>query len=122
MGVAAEQPRVSVDLTSEMVDRLLEESRLEIEKELASAGPLAVQTLSAVMQDPEARDSDRISAASKVLDKVMAPPKAEAPEQRGPTVHVTVNMLSTGERQALPIAVSEAVMDAIEAGTSALDA
>lgn len=103
-------------MTSADVDRILEESRIQVERELAEAGPLAVRTLSDVMQDPDARDSDRISAASKVLDKVMAPPKADAPEHRGPTINITIHKLSTGERYEKPIAVSAQVMDAIEAG------
>lgn len=105
-----------VVLTSELVDQLLEQSRLEVEKELAEAGPLAVRTLSGVMNDPEARHADKISAAAKVLDKVMAPPKAETPEHRGPTIVVNIHKLSTGRRETLPIAVTDTVMNAIEAG------
>jgi hypothetical protein len=105
-----------VALSSELVDQMLEQSRLEIEKELSEAGPRAVITLSEIMQKTDARDSDRISAASKILDKVMAPPKAETPEHRGPTIVVNIHKLSTGRREALPIAVSDSVMDAIEAG------
>ena len=110
-------PETPVDLTSELVDELLESSRLEIERELAQAGPNAVRTLADVMQHAE-RDSDRISAASKILDKVMAPPKAETPEHRGPIINVVINKLYAGERRALPISVSDEVMDAIEAGAT----
>lgn len=111
----------SADLTSEMVDEILEKSRLEVEKELANAGPIAVRTLTGVMQNEEARDSDRISAAGKVLDKVMAPPKAEAEAARGPVIQVIIEKLYAGTDRTIPIAVSERVMDAIEAGLPAPD-
>lgn len=106
-----------VDLTSALVDQMLENSRLEMESKLAQAGPIAVATLVDVMEDPDARNSDRISAAGKVLDKVMASPKPDLGEAvRGPTIHITINRLSTGKREVMPIAISESQMDAIEAG------
>jgi hypothetical protein len=110
-------------LTSESIDQLLEQSRLEMERGLVEAGPKAVETLVKVMEDGEARDSDRISAAKEVIAQVRGragTQQAEAVNQ-GPTIHVTINQLSTGERRALPIQVSEAVMDALEAGTRVQD-
>lgn len=112
----------SLDLTSESIDALLEQSRLEMEKGLVQAGPKAVATLVDVMETAE-KDSDRLSAAKEVIAQVRGragTQQAEAVNQ-GPTIHVTINQLSTGERRALPIQVTEAVMDAIEAGTRALD-
>lgn len=112
-----------LDLTPDLVNQMLERSRLEIESKLAEAGPLAVVTLVDVMQDPDAKNADRISAASKVLDKVHASPKAEQAEaNRGPTLHITINRLSSGQRDEIPIPVSEDVMDAIEAGLVRTDA
>lgn len=108
-----EQP---VNLTSELVDQLLEQSRLQVEKELSEAGPLAVRTLRRVMKKKDARDSDKIAAASKLLDKVVTPPKAEPAAQQGPTINVYINKLSTGKRETLPIPVTDRVLDAIEAG------
>jgi hypothetical protein len=113
---------VPANLTSEAIDELLEQSRLEMERDLVKAGPKAVSTLVDVMETAE-KDSDRLSAAKEVIAQVRGRAGTQQPEavQQGPTIHVTINQLSTGERRALPIPVSEAVMDAIEAGVRALD-
>ena len=103
-------------LTSELVNAALEAARLEMEQKLAEAGPLAVTTLVDVMQDPEARHGDKISAASKVMDKVYANPKGETEQNRGPVINVVIQKLFAGGERAIPIAVTEQVMDALEAG------
>lgn len=108
-------------LTSELVNQMLERSRLEMESKLAEAGPLAVTTLVDVMKDPEARHGDKISAASKVMDKVYANPKGEAEQNRGPVINVVIQKLFAGGERAIPIAVTDAVMDKIEAGQPAFD-
>lgn len=107
-----------MDLTSELVDQMLESARLEMEGKLAEAGPLAVTTLHDVMTDSEAKHSDRISAAKEVIAQVRGRAGQQVTEQvnQGPTINITIHKLSTGERHALPISVSDRVMDAIEAG------
>lgn len=105
-----------MNLTSEMVDEMLEQSRLQMEAGLAEAGPIAVSTLVEVMQSG-ARDSDRVAASKAVLDKVMAPAKPEMTSAaRGPTIQIVINRLSTGRSEALPLPVTELEMDRIEAG------
>lgn len=108
-------------LTSEAIDQLLEQSRLEMERKLVEAGPKAVTTLVDVMEKGE-KDSDRLSAAKEVIAQVRGRAGTQQSEQvqQGPSIIVNILRLSDGSRRALPIAVSEAVMDAIEAG-SALD-
>lgn len=109
------------DLTSEAIDQLLEQSRLEMERGLVEAGPKAVSTLVDVMENAE-KDSDRLSAAKEVIAQVRGRAGTQQADAvaSGPTIHITIHKLSTGERHALPIQVSDAVMDAIEAGATRL--
>jgi hypothetical protein len=109
-----------VDLTSELVDQLLESARLEMEHKLAQAGPLAVTTLHDVMTDTDAKHADRISAAKEVIAQVRGRAGTQETEKvhQGPTINITINKLSTGERYAMPIPVSDEVMDLIEAHAS----
>jgi len=111
-----------VVLTSELVDQLLEQSRLEMEHKLAQAGPLAVTTLHDVMTDSEAKHADRISAAKEVIAQVRGRAGVQENEQvnKGPTINITINKLSTGRRESIPIPVTDAVMDEIEARVSRL--
>lgn len=150
-------------LTSDAIDELLEQSRLEVEKRVAKYGPDAIDVLHEVAtsaqpgrvskEDREwlkrilgdfhldldegehelllqeirerfckAPPAARVAAADKIIAQVRPPPKAEAPDApAGTVINVTINKLSTGERHALPIPVSQAVMDAIEASARAAD-
>jgi hypothetical protein len=107
----------AVELSSELVDQLLESARLEMESKLAEAGPLAVTTLHDVMTDPDARHSDKISAAKEVIAQVRGRAGVQETAQvaQGHVINITINKLSTGERYAMPIPVTDAVMDMIEA-------
>ena len=105
------------------MDEMLESARLEMEQKLAQAGPLAVTTLHDVMTDHEAKHADRISAAKEVIAQVRGRAASQISEHtnQGPTINVVINKLYSGDRRALPIPVTEQVMDAIEAGIRPID-
>jgi hypothetical protein len=58
----------------------------------------------------------RVNAAKEIVAQVRPQPKAEAPAQVGPSIHVVIEKLYAGGSRELVIPVSGAVMDAIEAG------
>jgi len=103
-------------------DAILARAREEMDQRLAESGPAAVGVLTDRMQNSE-RDADRIKAASLVIDHVKGRAATQRGEEvdRGPTLNVTINMLTTGEREVRSIPVSETAMDAIEAGRRALE-
>lgn len=102
------------DLTPELVNEALERARLEMEDELAKAGPEAVRTLADVAKNGE-KDSDRVSAAKELVAQVRGRAAAQQGEEaRAPTFHIVINQLSTGERFEKPIDLPETVMDAVE--------
>jgi hypothetical protein len=109
-------------LTSETIDALLEQSRLEMEHKLIEAGPKAVATLVDVMETAE-KDSDRLSAAKEVIAQVRgrAGTQENDSASRGPSIIVNILQLSTGGRTSLPVPVSEADLAAITAQATRLD-
>jgi hypothetical protein len=154
---------VPANLTSEAIDELLEQSRVEVEKRAARYGPDAMDVLHEVATSAQpgrvskddlewlgrllsdfhldldggehvvflqeirerfckAPAAARVAAAKDLVAQVRPAPKPEAPQgPAGTVINVTINKLSTGERFALPIPVSSAVMDAIEAGARVAD-
>lgn len=108
--------------TAESVDEMLERSRLDMERKLAAAGPRAVETIVDVMEHGE-KDSTRLAAAKEVIEQVRGRPGQQKGEgAQGPVINVVIQKLfATGAAREITIPVTEAAMDAIEAGSSPLD-